>query len=296
MKILVTGGNGQLGWTLARSFATSNEVITPNRAEMDLSNPDQIVSCVRTIKPDLILNAGAYTAVDRAESEVEAAHAINAVAPGILAEEANRLAVPLVHYSTDYVFDGAGTTPYAEEDSANPLNIYGRTKLDGEIAVQQIADRYTILRVSWLYGNRRQNFMLTMLRLARERETLSVVCDQWGAPTWVQSVADVTRRIAITNTARIDLAIENGPYHLAAQGKTSWHEFACTILANTQEPGRHITEVKAISTAEYKTPARRPPYSVLNCAKIERATGLRLASWQTQLADCLTEREASVVS
>jgi dTDP-4-dehydrorhamnose reductase len=296
MKILITGGNGQLGWALAQAFRSSAEIILPDRATMDLANPDQIVSCLREMKPDLILNAGAYTAVDRAESEAEIAFAINAQAPGILADEANRLGVPLVHYSTDYVFDGTATRPYEEEELTNPLSVYGRSKRDGEIAVRAVAERYVTLRVSWLYGNRRQNFLQTMLRLARERDTLSVVNDQWGAPTWVQSIADVTKRIVVTDTARADISIENGTYHVAAQGKTSWYEFACALLAQTHDPMRRASEIKAIPTAEYKTPAKRPAYSVLNCAKISQATGLSLASWQTQLSNCLAEREPSVVS
>jgi dTDP-4-dehydrorhamnose reductase len=295
MKVLITGGNGQLGEALKRRFAPIGEIIAPGREALDLADPARIVECVRESKPTLILNAGAYTAVDRAETDVDAATAINARAPGILAEEANRLGIPIIHYSTDYVFSGTANTPYVEQDATGPLNVYGRTKLAGETAVTQVAKRFAVLRVSWLYGNRRQNFMLTMLRLARERDSLSVVSDQFGAPTWVQSVAGITRQAVDANAQGADLSLENGVYHLSAAGKTSWYEFATAILAQTKDPQRRVTAVRPISTAEYKTPAQRPSYSVLNCAKIEKALGSRMASWQEQLHACLAERESSVV-
>jgi dTDP-4-dehydrorhamnose reductase len=295
MKVLITGGNGQLGDELKRAFAPLGDVTAPERAILDLGNPTQIVRCVRDAKPDLIVNAGAYTAVDRAETEIDSASAVNAAAPAILAEEANRLDIPIIHYSTDYVFAGSAAIPYQETDATGPLNVYGQTKLDGELAVAQVAKRYAVFRVSWLYGNRRQNFMLTMLRLARERESLSVVGDQFGAPTWVRQIADVTRQAVIPVAQRADLALENGVYHLSAAGKTSWHAFAAAILAQTQDPQRRVTAINSITTAEYKTPAQRPPYSVLNCAKIERALGLKMVPWQEQLRACLAERESSAV-
>jgi dTDP-4-dehydrorhamnose reductase len=293
MKVLITGGNGQLGDALKRTFAPVGEIIAPDRTSLDLADTNQIVQFVRETRPGLILNAGAYTAVDRAETEVEAATAINARAPAVLAEEANRLGVPIIHYSTDYVFSGTATVPYLESDAVGPLNVYGQTKLDGELAVSQVAKRFAIFRVSWLYSNRRQNFMLTMLRLARERESLTVVNDQDGSPTWVQSIADVTRRAVSAKSA--DLELDNGIYHLSAAGKTSWFEFASAILAQTKDPLRRATSIKPISTAEYKTPAQRPSYSVLNCAKIEQALSLKMTSWQEQLRACLAEPESAVV-
>lgn len=297
MKILITGKNGQLGFELAEKFSlkheAQHEVIALDRAELDLSQPDQIIKTVRTIKPDLILNAAAYTAVDLAEKEAGLAVAINSIAPGILAEEANRLGVPLVHYSTDYVFDGSASVPYKETDTVAPLGIYGKSKLAGEIAVASTAKRYLIMRVSWLYGNRRQNFMLTMLRLMRERENLSVVSDQIGSPTWVRLVAETTERALDFDSTKTTLKIADGLYHVAASGMTSWHGFASAILANTRDSKRKVDIIRAISTSEYPTPAKRPAYSVLNCAKIEAALGVSLPSWDAQLLACIAEQDTT---
>jgi dTDP-4-dehydrorhamnose reductase len=283
VKVLITGKNGQLGYELA-------EVIAPDRNALDLSKPDQIVEKVRAIKPDLILNAAAYTAVDLAEKEAGLAVAINSIAPGILAEEANRLGVPLVHYSTDYVFDGNATEPYQETDVTAPLGVYGKSKLAGEIAVASTAQRHLIMRVSWLYGNRRQNFMLTMLRLMRERENLSVVSDQIGSPTWVRLVANTTEQALNLSSSKPTLKIEDGLYHVAASGITSWHGFATAILTNTNDANRRVQNVRAIATSEYPTPAKRPAYSVLNCTKIEAALGVKMPAWDAQLLDCIAER------
>jgi dTDP-4-dehydrorhamnose reductase len=290
VKILITGKNGQLGYELAEKFSRGHDVISLDRNELDLSQPDQIVDKVRAIKPDLILNAAAYTAVDLAEKEAGLAVAINGVAPGILAEEANRLGVPLVHYSTDYVFDGSASVPYKETDAVAPLGIYGKSKLAGEIAVASTAKRHLIMRVSWLFGNRRQNFMLTMLRLMRERENLSVVSDQIGSPTWVRLVANTTERALNFASDKPTLKIADGLYHVAASGVTSWHGFASAILANTNDPDRRVQNIRAIATSEYPTPAKRPAYSVLNCAKIEAALGVNLPTWDSQLIECIAER------
>jgi dTDP-4-dehydrorhamnose reductase len=290
VKILITGKNGQLGHELAEKFSRGHDVISLDRNELDLSQPDQIVDNVRAIKPDLILNAAAYTAVDLAEKEAGLAVAINGVAPGILAEEANRLGVPLVHYSTDYVFDGSASVPYKETDAVAPLGIYGKSKLAGEIAVASTAKRHLIMRVSWLYGNRRQNFMLTMLRLMRERENLSVVSDQIGSPTWVRLVANTTEQALNLSSSKPTLKIKDGLYHVAASGVTSWHGFAAAILANTNDLERRVQNIRAIATSEYPTPAKRPAYSVLNCAKIEAALGVNLPAWDAQLLDCIAER------
>jgi dTDP-4-dehydrorhamnose reductase len=288
VKILITGKNGQLGYELTEKFSPKHEVVALDRNELDLSQPDQIVDKVRAIKPDLILNAAAYTAVDLAEKE--AGLAVNSIAPGILAEEANRLGVPIVHYSTDYVFDGSATAPYTETDVTAPLGIYGKSKLAGEIAVASTARHHLIMRVSWLYGNRRQNFMLTMLRLMRERENLSVVSDQIGSPTWVRLVANTTERALNLSSSKPTLKIKDGLYHVAASGVTSWHGFASAILANTSDLERRVQNIRAIATSEYPTPAKRPAYSVLNCAKIEAALGVKLPAWDAQLLDCIAER------
>ncbi len=290
MKILITGKNGQLGHELAAAFSPKHEVIALDRSELDLSQPDHIIKKVRAIKPDLILNAAAYTAVDLAEKEVELAVAINGIAPGVLAEEANRLNVPIIHYSTDYVFDGAATAPYQETDAVAPLGIYGKSKLAGEIAVASTAKRYLIKRVSWLYGNRRQNFMLTMLRLMRERENLSVVSDQFGSPTWVRLVANTTERALNLSSNKPTLKIEDGLYHVAASGVTSWHGFASAILANTNDAERRVKNIRAIASNEYPTPAKRPAYSVLNCGKIEAALNCKMPTWNAQLLECIAER------
>lgn len=293
MKILITGKNGQLGYELAQQFSTAHEVVALDRHELDLSQPDQIVKTVRSIKPDVILNAAAYTAVDLAEKEADLAVAINGIAPGVLAEEANRLDIPMVHYSTDYVFDGRASEPYLETDPVAPLGIYGKSKLAGEIAVATTARRHLIMRVSWLYGNRRQNFMLTMLRLMRERERLSVVDDQIGSPTWVRLVAETTERALDFDSTKPTLKIADGLYHVAASGMTSWHGFASAILANTRDPARKVDSIRAISTHEYPTPAKRPAYSVLNCAKIEAALSINLPSWDAQLLACIAEQDTT---
>ena len=290
MKILITGKNGQLGYELAEKFSPKHEVVALDRNELDLLQPDQIVDKVRAIKPDLILNAAAYTAVDLAEKEADLAVAINSIAPGVLAEEANRLGVPIVHYSTDYVFDGSASEPYRETDATAPLGMYGKSKLAGEIAVASTAKRHLIMRVSWLYGNRRQNFMLTMLRLMRERENLSVVSDQIGSPTWVRLVANTTERALNLSSTKPTLKIADGLYHVAASGVTSWHGFASAILANTNDADRCVQNIRAILTSEYPTPAKRPAYSVLNCAKIEAALGSKMPAWDAQLLDCIAER------
>lgn len=289
-RILITGGDGQLGWELAHTFAAVGEVHALDRAALDLSSPDAIRASCREIKPSLILNAAAYTAVDKAECEPELAMRINGEAPGVLAEEANRLSAPLIHYSTDYVFDGTAHTPYREDDATGPQSVYGRTKLAGEQAVSTTAKRYLVLRTSWLYSNRRHNFLLTMLRLAREREELRVVADQVGSPTWVRPVSEMTAKCVATNATAVGLAIDSGVYHLTAAGQTSWHGFASAILDSTADEARRATRVVAITTAEFPTPAKRPVYSVLDLTKIQSALGIEVPDWRAQLAACVAER------
>ncbi len=282
-RILITGKSGQLGWELARAFAPAGEVFAFDRDALNLADADAIRRCCDDIKPALILNAGAYTAVDRAEQEPELAMLVNGVAPRVLSEEANRLGAALIHFSTDYVFPGDGATPYREQDATSPQNVYGKTKLAGELAVSAIADRFVIFRTSWLYAARRQNFFMTMLRLAREREQLRVVADQFGSPTWVQTLSDFTRAVVDADGR---LTIADGIYHLSASGQTSWHEFAEAILAAVADPQRRAKKVLPIATKDFPTPAKRPAYSVLSNQKIEFATKLRVPDWRLQLAHC----------
>ena len=282
-RILITGKNGQLGWELVRAFAPVGDVFAFDRDALNLADADAIRRCCAEIKPSLILNAGAYTAVDRAEQEPELAMQVNGVAPRVLSEEANRLGAALVHYSTDYVFSGDATTAYGEEDETSPQNVYGKTKLAGERAVAEIADRFLIFRTSWVYAARRQNFLLTMLRLGREREELRVVADQFGSPTWVRTLSDFTRAVVDADGR---LTIANGIYHLSAGGRTSWHGFAEAILAAIADPQRKAKKVVAIATKDFPTPAKRPAFSVLSNQKIEFAAKLRVPDWQDQLARC----------
>jgi dTDP-4-dehydrorhamnose reductase len=291
-RILITGADGQLGWELQRTFAPLGEIVALDRSRLDLTSPDAIRERCREIKPALILNAAAYTAVDKAESEAELAMQINGRAPGILAEEANRLGAALIHYSTDYVFNGATDQPYRETDQTAPQSVYGRTKLAGEQAVTAVAERHLIFRTSWLYGNRRQNFFLTMLRLAKERDELRVVADQIGSPTWVHSVSAATGLCVQTGT-RPELKIPSGIYHLSANGSTSWHGFASAILAALSSSEKRATHVVPLTTAEYPTPAKRPPFSVLSVTKLEQALGVRIDGWERQLAACFAERNSA---
>ncbi|MBL8514204.1 MAG: dTDP-4-dehydrorhamnose reductase [Betaproteobacteria bacterium] len=292
-KVLITGGEGQLGFELARALQSKAEIFALDRHALDLSNPDSIIARCREIKPALILNPGAYTAVDRAESEPDLAMKINGIAPGILGEEARRLGVPVMHFSTDYVFDGTATAPYRETDSTNPQNVYGRTKLAGEIALAQSGATHFTFRTSWLYGNRRQNFYLTMLRLARERDELRVVADQIGAPTWVRPLAGHALQAVRQEGGRIGAAIEPDLYHLTARGQTSWHGFAEAILVSVPDPARRAKRVNAIATAEFPTPAARPAFSVLSNAKLAKALGVEMGDWDAALAQCAHEWTAA---
>jgi len=285
--ILLTGKNGQVGWELQRTLAPLGEVVALDRQQLDLSNPAQIRERVREIKPGLIVNAAAYTTVDRAEAEPELAMAVNGTAPGILAEEAKRAGAAIIHYSTDYVFDGSKTTPYTEEDAPNPINVYGRTKLAGEQAIQAVGVPHLILRTSWVYGMRGKNFLLTILRLAREREELTIVDDQIGAPTWSRTIAEATARILSVNP--LPLADASGIYHMTASGSTTWYGFAEAILALDPNPAEQVCKhLKPILTAEYPTPARRPAYSVLSNAKLKAAFGVVLPSWEQGLKSALS--------
>lgn len=294
-RILITGKNGQLGFELARTFATdeNHHVVALDRSQLDLTKPDQIRAVVRDLKPALIINAAAYTAVDQAEAEAVLAMQVNAIAPGILAEEANRCNAVMIHYSTDYVFAGDGSIPYQETDGVGPQSVYGKTKLAGELAVSTIAKRHLILRAAWLYSNRRHNFLLTVLRLARERDQLKIVNDQLGSPTWVRDVARATQQMVTFGNGHAELAVAGGVYHVTATGVTSWYGFADAIIRQTTDPLRRANDVDAITTAEYNAPAKRPAYSVLAHDKLA-AAGIQMRDWQTQLHDCLDERGSLV--
>jgi dTDP-4-dehydrorhamnose reductase len=279
-----------VGRELQRSFTGQAQVIAYDRSTLDLASPDQIRTRVREAAPDVILNAAAYTAVDRAESEPDLAYAINAQAPGFLAEEALRLGALLVHYSTDYVFDGTKTGHWTENDPTNPLNVYGATKLAGEQAIQQVGGRYLIFRTSWVYGPHGKNFVFTMLRLGRERDTLNVVDDQIGAPTTSIEIAEATCKI-VTNlfVGKFGTALDwAGIYNMTCSGLVSWCGFARAIFARAPQllDGKTPT-VNAIPSSEFPTPARRPLNSVLSNERLATRFGVRLANWESALDEVL---------
>ncbi|GAX44190.1 dTDP-6-deoxy-L-mannose-dehydrogenase [Tolypothrix sp. NIES-4075] len=290
-RILLTGSTGQVGWELQRTLMTLGEVITAGRESssglhMDLSNPDTIRYVIREVQPDLIVNPAAYTAVDKAETEPELAMAVNGTAPGVIAEEAKLLGAGVIHYSTDYVFNGNQPTPYTEENEPDPENIYGKTKLAGEKAIQAVDVPHLILRTSWVYGLRGKNFLLTMLKLAREREELKVVNDQVGAPTWSRMIAESTAQILSQSTQDLIgfLSSNSGIYHLTATGQTSWYGFAKAIFEYDPNPSEQkLKNLLAIPSEQYPTPAKRPAYSSLDTQKISHTFGLTLPSWQRNL-------------
>ena len=285
MKILLTGCAGQLGRELKRSLACLGEVIACDRSQLDLARADPLRAALRSIAPAVIINAAAYTAVDKAEAEPGLADTSNSLAPGILAEEARRLDALLIHYSTDYVFDGSKATAYTEDDAPAPLSAYGRSKLGGERAIAAAGGRHLIFRTSWVYGLHGANFMKTMLRLARERNELRVVGDQVGAPTWSRHLADATSHVL----ARKE--IPYGLYHLAAAGETSWHGYAEAIFGEALRAGllENIPVVNRIASADFPLPAARPANSRLDCSRFRRDFGLALPDWRTGLIDCLAD-------
>jgi len=282
-KILLTGKNGQVGWELQRALAPLGEVVAVDRQVLDLASPDSIRAVIREVKPQLIVNPAAYTAVDKAESEPELAHAVNAVAPGVMAEEAERLGAAMLHYSTDYVFDGSKEGAYTEEDRTNPCNVYGKTKLAGEEAVQGSGAAHIILRTSWVYGARGKNFLLTMLRLAREREELKIVADQIGAPTWSRMIAEASAQILAQRIGHWhEMA---GLYHFTAGGSTSWHGFASKIVELGEIPVK--PRIVPIPTSEYPLPAVRPKNSILSNRKLATTFGLVMPEWEQSLRLCM---------
>ncbi|GAB3539484.1 dTDP-4-dehydrorhamnose reductase [Noviherbaspirillum agri] len=294
MKILLLGRDGQVGWELQRSLAPLGELVTAGRQQADLSRPDTLRALVRDIQPSVIVNAAAYTAVDKAESELELARRVNAESVGVLAEEVHRLGAWLVHYSTDYVFDGTKDSLYTEDDATNPLSAYGRTKLEGEQLVRSAQAKHLIFRTSWVYAARGSNFAKTMLRLAKEREELKVVADQYGAPTSAELIADVTALALYRIHACGDKSDSlSGTYHLAASGETTWHQYAHYVLELAQAKGAHLkvapAAIQPIPSSAYPLPAERPKNSRLSTAKLANTFGVDLPDWRYHVARLLTE-------
>ena len=288
MKILITGQHGQVSQALQQQLRGLGELIILGRDQLDLANADQIRQQVRAQHPDLIINAAAHTAVDLAESEPEAAFAINAIAPGILAEEAKALGIPLIHYSTDYVFDGSKPAPYIEADSPNPLSVYGRSKLAGEQAIAAVGGEYLILRTSWVYSNQGKNFLLTMQRLLQEKPHMRIVADQIGAPTWAGTIASTTR--ALIERWQAGKPGQWGIYHLTAQGETSWFGFAQAIGEQLRAQGKACAELEAIPSSAYPTPAKRPLNSLLDCSLLQQQWHVSQPHWQDALRECLAQQ------
>ena len=295
MKILLFGKNGQVGWELQRSLAPLGELIALDHdgapgLSGDFAHPESLAATVRAVAPDLIVNAAAHTAVDKAESEPDFARALNALAPGVLAREAAALGALLVHYSTDYVFDGSGSAPWAEDAPTGPLSVYGATKREGEELIRQSGCRHLIFRTSWVYAARGGNFAKTMLKLAAERDTLTIIDDQHGAPTGAELLADVTAHAARMTLANPELA---GTYHLVAGGETTWHGYARHVIEFARARGVPIKvapeAILPVPTSAFPTPARRPANSRLATHKLQQAFGLVLPDWRQGVERMLTE-------
>lgn len=302
-KILLIGKNGQVGAELAASLPHVGQLVSLDRQQLDLSKPSHIRRMIEDVRPHIIVNAAAYTAVDQAESDGIAAQAINADAPAVIAQEAKKIGAGVVHYSTDYVFDGLKTSPYEESDQPNPGSVYGRTKLEGELAVRNAGVPHLIFRTAWVYATRGRNFLLTILRFASQREELRIVNDQFGAPTWCRDIANATtsilKRQSRDPTNAPWMANVSGTYHMTAAGVTTWFGFAQAILEEVS-PGLPWVEtatngyplicgrIVPITTAEYPTPARRPTYSVLSNSRLTQTFGVQLPNWRTQLRLAVT--------
>jgi len=287
-KILVTGKNGQVGWELQRALAPLGQIFALDVDGMDLSNPDAIRNKVREIAPHIIVNPAAHTAVDKAESEPELAMAINGTAPGVFAEEAKKLDALLIHYSTDYVFDGTKASPYIESDVPNPQSVYGKTKLAGEQAIIASGCKHIILRTSWVYGVHGGNFVKTILRLAKERNELRIVADQYGAPTWAKLLAESTAQIIGSFSDD-----KSGIYHLTPTGRTNWHQFAEEIVRLARQYDETLKDrplsIHPIATHEYPVPAKRPANSSLSTEKIRKTYGFELPRWEDDVAECVRQ-------
>jgi dTDP-4-dehydrorhamnose reductase len=298
MKVLLLGKNGQVGWELNRTLLPLGDIVALDIEDLDLTCPKDIREKVRHIHPNIIVNGAAYTAVDKAEEDQETAMAVNGIAPGILAEEAKRCGASLVHYSTDYVFDGTKDEPYKEDDKPNPINFYGKSKLAGEEAIQNVGHPFFIFRTSWVYGLRGKNFLLTMMRLAKERDEIRVVNDQIGSPTWSRLVAEVTAQVLakITFAGQYDkgaYAKLSGLYHLTSAGAGSWYDFTTRIVEKMAQDSLDkcnckLANIIAIPTSEYPTPARRPLNSRMNCDLLKNTFSLSLPDWEKALDLVLT--------
>lgn len=287
MRLLVLGRSGQVGNALTQSLQGLGELIALDRTQLDLSNPDAIRTALRELQPQMIINAAAYTAVDAAESDEATAFQINAEAPRVMAEESERLGAALIHYSTDYVFDGGKQSAWLEDDAAAPLSVYGRSKLAGEQAITDVGGTHLILRTSWVYGLHGKNFLLTMLKLAETRDELAIVDDQVGAPTWAVTIADATAAIIRDAGEPAQLASQSGVYHLCAGGHASWFGFAQAIFSHASVQRK--PKLRPITTAEYPTPARRPSNSMLNTDKFRHTFG-DLPAWDDALQTCMQVR------
>ena len=288
LRILISGQHGQVSQALQQHLQSMGELIVLGRDQLDLSQPESIRSVVRDIKPDLIINAAAHTAVDQAESEPDLAFAINATSPGVFAEEAAALGVPLIHYSTDYVFDGSKAGAWVEADTPNPLGVYGNSKLAGERAIAAAGGQHLILRTSWVYSLTGRNFLLTMQRLLQEREKLSIVADQIGAPTWAGTIAASTG--ALIERWRDGAPGAWGVYHLTASGETSWFGFAEAIGQQLINSGKPCAALEPIASSAYPTPAARPLNSRLDCSLLQRQWGVSQPDWHDALLECLAQQ------
>ena len=298
MKILLLGKNGQVGWELQRALAPLGEVVALDRhttggLRADLAEPESLAAVVRAVAPQIIVNAAAHTAVDKAESEPALAQAVNAASPAVLAREAHALGAWLVHYSTDYVFDGTGSTAWTEESPTGPLSVYGRSKLEGEDGIRASGCKHLIVRTSWVYAARGNNFAKTMLRLAGERDRLTVIADQTGAPTGSDLLADITAHMLRAALHAPHAPQLQGTYHAAAQGETTWHGYASHVIAFARALGQPIKvepgAIDAVPTSAFPTPATRPANSRMNTHKLRAAFGLTLPAWQSGVDRMLTE-------
>jgi dTDP-4-dehydrorhamnose reductase len=310
-RILLTGKNGQLGGELLQFLPQCSQVIAPGRQELDLTDPGQIRRMVREVRPHVIVNAAAYTAVDQAENEEGMARAVNAEAPAVLAQESKKIGAAIIHLSTDYVFDGTKNSPYIETDPTSPINLYGKTKLEGELAIKSTGLSHLIFRASWIYGTRGRNFLLTVLRLASQQDELRIIRDQIGAPTWsrviAQAIVRILQTIPVQKGDHIPFSEVSGTYNMTAGGEASWYEFAEAILQEASamviEPswisqasgGKafRVRNIVPITTPEYPTAARRPAYSVLSNSRFEQTFGFRLPDWRVQLHCMFSEAELS---
>lgn len=294
MRILITGSNGQVGWELVRSLAPLGELITPSRADFDLADIASLDAKIATINPDLIVNPAAYTAVDKAEADQETAFRINRDAPGVIARSCALRGIGLIHFSTDYVYPGTGERPWREDDEVGPVNVYGRSKLAGEEAIRESECRALIFRTCWVYGARGGNFLLTMLKLANERDSLSIVADQWGAPTSARLIATTVAAIVARSVSPRDGSLATvGTYHLAAAGETTWHGFATEIFRLRAElTGRPAPVIAETTSEAFRTAARRPANSRLALGSIEREFGLAMPDWREALSQVMSDGSA----